>query len=172
MAEALSAGCIGLLLLLVVADAVAASVFRNPLTWSSDFQSLLLAYALLMPAAYALQQDNHIKVRVLSDRLSHPMQRAVGILTMAAALVAFVALTVKAGQTAAFSQARGWVSHTPFGMPLWWSQVAVFMAGGILCLQILVKLYHLCFPGHSTGPRSSSTSTAAGTSSDRQEPGL
>ncbi len=169
LAEALSAVCIGLLLFLVVGDAIAASVFRKPLTWSSDFQSFLLAYALLMPAAYVLHQDNHIRVRVLSDRLSHSVQRAVGILTMAAALVAFIALTVKAGQAATFSHARGWISPTPFGMPLWWSQAAVFFASGCLCLQLMVKLYRLCFPRRSTGPLPASTSAGAGTSSDRQE---
>ncbi len=169
MAEVISAGSIGLLLILVVGDAVAASVFRKPLIWSSDFQSLFLAYALLMPAAYVLHQDSHIRVRVLADRLPPAVQRSVEFLTMVASLVAFIALTVKAWQSAVSSYTRGWVSHTPFGMPLWWSQLAVVVASGLLCLQLLAWLCRFFFPKQSKGSNPSSVSDVVMISSDGQE---
>lgn len=169
LAVVFAAVCVGLLLVVVVGDAIACTVFDRPLSWSSDIQGLLLIYSLVMPAAYVLLQDDHIKLGFVSDRLSSPVRRAVEIVTMAAALVVFIVLTVQACQAVAFSYARGWRSGTPFGMPLWWSQLAVIFGSGFLSLQLAARLYRLSISRHSTGPAPSSTSAGASMVSDRKE---
>ncbi len=129
-----------LITLTVICDAFARTLFNLPLRFGPDLLSLLAIYSILLPSAMALRNNRHIDVNLVFDRLPARMRRVIKLITFSIALSVFGITAFYGLDLFANSFKRGLKSNSPFGMKLWYSQLGVFIAMTLLCLQIIAKL--------------------------------
>lgn len=129
-----------LITITIIGDAFMRTLFNQPLRFGPDLLGFLAIYMILLPCAMALRNKRQVDVSLVFDKLPPRMKRFVSILTLIIGLIVFAITTVYGFQLTADSIKGGLKSNSPFGMKLWYSQLGVFIAFALLCLQIIAKM--------------------------------
>ncbi len=121
--------------------------FRSPTIWVHDSTIMLSAIGFLFGGAYALQQDAHIRITSVYERLPPGAQRWCDAIGLLVALVYLAILAYETGQQAFESvsimerSGRAW--NVPMPVVI---RSALFLATMLLIAQALAKLWALLAP--------------------------
>jgi C4-dicarboxylate transporter, DctQ subunit len=124
-------------------------VFVSPLGWTEELTRFLLVWCVMLGMAYTLQQGRHIRITTLTRNFSPKVQR---VLEFACDIIAMVVLSVfvfKSYQFSAFTKDIGEVTQGTLRIPLWLSNMALPLGGGLFIIQYLAESFRV-FTGVAT----------------------
>ena len=113
---------------------IAYSVFmryflNQPVSWVDEFVGYLLVASVMLAAADALRQGEHIAVDILTERLSLSGRRVTALAGFVAVALAAALLTVEGVDMVAFSRMVGLLSNGHLAVPMWiLFELGVFLA--------------------------------------------
>lgn len=128
------------LVLLGLAEILLRAAFNTGISISLEYSGYLLAVTFLAGSGWTLSEGGHIRMTLLSDRLSAGQQRLAGLLTATIGLLTSMTLTAGLVTWTAGTFLRGTVSFYPSATPLWLPQAFLTLAAMILSLSILGEL--------------------------------
>jgi len=112
--------------------------FDNPTDWVTVVSTYSLVYIFFLPLAYAEQLGEHIKVDVLTSRMSSRNRTVLAVVTSALSLFVFV---IFAWSSTLYAQERfDWDTGPPLELPLFPFLVAIPVGLILLSLQIFISL--------------------------------
>jgi TRAP-type transport system small permease protein len=88
--------CLGMILILVVAQVVLRYVFNSPLTWSEELAVYIMVWMTFIGSVICMREHEHIEVTILVDYLP-PGLRRVAVLFSRLASVAFLLVVMYYG---------------------------------------------------------------------------
>ena len=112
------------------------SVFRAPTIWVHDSSTMMSATCFLLGGAYAMQQDQHIRITFVYDLLPASVRRALDVMGLAFGLIYLLGLGWFAGMQAFNSirivemSGRAW--NVPMPMVI---RTAFFIGTALFALQ-------------------------------------
>lgn len=137
-----------LLTLVVVANVILRYALGRGLIQLEELQWHLYAVGLLFGLAWCLQSDTHVRIDVVSRRLSPTMRAWIELYGLVLLLLPFIALVlVYAVPFVRYAFATGEISQAPGGLPLrWLIKSALPLAFALLLLAALSRLSRvLCY---------------------------
>ena len=131
--------CIFSVMLLVVANIVLRTVFKQPILGTYEMVGFMTAMAVAFALAHCAFQNGHIAVSFIMEKFSQRIQSVIGIIVNAVSFVFWAAVVWYLTQFAQAMQVRGLVSPSA-EIPVY--PFIYFVALGLsgLCLVILFKL--------------------------------
>ena len=127
--------------MLVIGYSVVMRYFANrPVPWADELAGYLLVASVMLAAADALFEGEHIRVDVLVERLSARGRWAAALIGLLAILAAAALLAVEGADMVAFSRMVDLKSNGYLAVPMWIPQLlvplgAVLMgAAAIVCI--------------------------------------
>jgi TRAP-type C4-dicarboxylate transport system permease small subunit len=140
-ALALTAGVLILVLVLMITYAVVSrKLFDAPLGFSLELSQYAMLAFVFLPLAWIQAQKGHIKIDLLTSRLSPRKQTILEIFASVAGLVFFALLAWQSWEIAWKSYELGLRSATTLRVPLFLPQVIVPIGSLLICLQFLIAI--------------------------------
>jgi len=140
-ALALAAGVLILVLVLMITySVVARKLFNAPLGLSLELSEYAMLAFVFLPLAWIQTQKGHIRIDLLTSRLSPRKQIALEIFASVAGLVFFALLAWKSWEIAWKSYEMGLRSATTLRVPLFLPQVIIPIGSFLICLQFLIAI--------------------------------
>jgi TRAP-type C4-dicarboxylate transport system permease small subunit len=141
-----------LLMFLVCANSFLRKLANMPVPGTLEITEAVMPIVILLPLAFTQARDGHIRVELLTNRLSPDAVRVLSVLTL---LIAAVLFAIFAHATYKFGL-RAWsVSEVSWGavqIPLWPPKFAVALGAGLLSLHFLIDAAAAALgapPGHA-----------------------
>lgn len=121
----------------VIYEVVARYAFNRPTIWAFDVAMMLTSMLFLLPAAYILKDNAHIRVDVLLRMLPVRVQQAIECVFYLVCFFPFTLVMVWYGTRAArFAWMAGEISNTSqWGEPIAWWKAMLPLAFFLLLLQ-------------------------------------
>ncbi|MGM8366416.1 TRAP transporter small permease [Virgibacillus sp. W0181] len=123
------------IVLLVIAQVVSRYVITFPMGWSVELARYILIWIAWISASYAVQQNTHIRVEILKDKLSKGPKKVLEliILVMWFAFALFLAIagtqfTMSIGKTTQYSPS--------LEVPMWIVYLGVPIAGFLMSIRL------------------------------------
>lgn len=123
---------------LVTLDVILRRVFNAPLIFADEVSGYLLVLVTLMGISYTLQEDAHIQVKMLIDRISLRKRMVLRMLMSTMAIIYTLVLLYYTSQLTWESYHIGAFSPTPSQLPLFPFQL-VMPLGFLFFLLELIK---------------------------------
>jgi C4-dicarboxylate transporter DctQ subunit len=124
--------------LALIAWSVVMRYFLNhPIAWVDELVGYLLVASVMLAAADALIEGEHIAVDILTERLAARGRRAVLLIGLAAVGVSALLLAYAGYDMVAFSRTVGLLSNGYLAVPMWIPQAAVPI-GSVLLLAAAI----------------------------------
>jgi TRAP-type mannitol/chloroaromatic compound transport system permease small subunit len=125
-----------------VYEVIARYVFHAPTIWAYEIGYLMTGSSFLLGMAYALSRDAHIRIDVISARLSERTKAAIDLVCYAGLLIPFIVwlthvLWSRALATFASGEKSGQSAWNP---PLWPFRTVFFVAFALLLLQVIAEV--------------------------------
>lgn len=139
----LSAGIIGAMMLITLADVVARRGFRYHVKGSYEYVALLFVYIVFFGLAYAQRQDAHITIGVVYNRLPRKARRYVEGLTLGISFILFATLTWYTATSAWLNFILGDTVLGAIQVVTAPARVGVPVGLGLLALRLLVQIVRL-----------------------------
>ena len=79
--------CMGLILILVVAQVVLRYIFNSPLTWSEELAVYIMVWMTFIGSVICMRDNEHIEVTILVDYLPHGLRRAAILFSRLASVI-------------------------------------------------------------------------------------
>lgn len=79
--------CMGMILILVVAQVVLRYVFNSPLTWSEELAVYIMVWMTFIGSVICMRDNEHIEVTILVDYLPHGLRRAAILFSRLASVI-------------------------------------------------------------------------------------
>ncbi len=79
--------CMGLILILVVAQVVLRYVFNSPLTWSEELAVYIMVWMTFIGSVICMRDNEHIEVTILVDYLPRGLRRAAILFSRLASVI-------------------------------------------------------------------------------------
>ncbi len=138
--------------IMLVADISVRFLFGKPLPASYEISEVLMPYIVMFAFPYALTMSIHVRVTLLTDRLSRKAQLYCEILGNTLSLIMCVLLTY-------WSWLRFWESFligeeilAPVSIPWWIGKLGMPIAFGMFGLRFFLKLIECrTHPSHARG---------------------
>lgn len=128
----------------LIAYSVVMRYFLNaPVTWVDELVGYLLVASVMLAAADALRQGEHIAVDILTERLSLSGRRITALAGFVAVAVAAALLTVEGVDMVAFSHMVGLLSNGHLAVPMWIPQIVVPIGAGLMGVAAIVGFIEL-----------------------------
>lgn len=124
----------------IVYSVVRRYVFNAPLPWSDELVGYLLVASVMLAAADALLEGEHITVDILTERLAPRGKRIALVLGLIAVAATAVLLVVEGIGTVRFSIMVGQRSNGELALPLWMPQALVPIGAALLLLAAIAAL--------------------------------
>ncbi len=126
---------------LMLAWEVVTRYFLNaPTIWAEEVSRLVFVWATFLAMASLLHHDKHIRVTVVTDRLSPGWQRGARVAALTFVLLLSAAVVWYGTPIAMNSLERGRTTGTMMDLPNWWSQAAIPLCFLLLALQAVLEL--------------------------------
>jgi TRAP-type C4-dicarboxylate transport system permease small subunit len=135
-----SAACVLILMVLVIADILGRYLFNSPVPMTYEVGSFLMVFVVFLGLAYTQRMGAHIRVEFLTLRLS-PRVRA--ILDIAASVLGLLLYGIVTYQSFIWAWDSWQVGDYVAGLiniPRWPSQFVVPLGAALLCLQFLADV--------------------------------
>ena len=127
------------IIILVCFDVIMRYALNMPTNWAHELSYFMFGTLWMLGGAFALKNENHVKMEVFYNRLS-PRKRATLDLITAPVFFLFVVILIwKGGEFAWSSLSRLEHSNSFWGPPLYPIKMMIPLGGFLLFLQGLVK---------------------------------
>lgn len=130
-------------LALVVYGVVLRYAINRPQTWLDEMVGYLLVATVMLGAADALRQREHIAIDIVTGRLNAGKRFWVAVLAMLAVAATALLFIVEGWGAVAFSKMVDMRSTGYLDMPIWTMQLLIPIGGAILLLNALTLLGRL-----------------------------
>ena len=127
-------------------EVLARFIFRAPTEWSLELSCYALVWSAFLGAAYTLDNDQHVKVEVLTERLPGKLRRLTEILAYLAGLAFCALATWKGLGHVRVSYINEHTSNTPLSVPMYTVELAVPVGMLLLALAFFRKTLLTLFP--------------------------
>ena len=117
-------------------------VFGKPQVWTDELVSFWLVAIVTLGAADVLRRDGHIRIDLLTDRLSPRVQAWVDVWGLISVIILSTVLTISGWEMVMFSWTVDLLSEGYLEMPMWIPQVFVpigFTLMGLAALHRLIQ---------------------------------
>jgi TRAP-type C4-dicarboxylate transport system permease small subunit len=119
-------------LALIAWSVVMRYAFDRPIAWIDELVGYLLVVSVMLAAADALQEGEHIAVDILTEKLAPRGRRVVLLIGFVAVAASALVLIAGGYDMVAFSKMVGLLSNGYLAMPMWIPQLAVPIGAALL----------------------------------------
>jgi TRAP-type C4-dicarboxylate transport system permease small subunit len=112
-------------------------LLKNPIAFTEELTRFLLVWGAMLGMALALQQGRHIRVTTVFSKFPPKVQKYLDFLTDLLSMGVLTVFVVQGYKLAIFGKTLGEVSQGGLEYPIWWSQIALPIGGGLFILQYL-----------------------------------
>lgn len=120
---------------------------NSPSIWITEVSSYLFLYVIFLGAAYALQEDLHIRVTFLTDRMPPVPGYWVELLTWLISTVFSVVLLWQVSLMTWESYSNDWTTPTMLGVHYFLIYMSMVIGSGLLVLSFTQKIVVLLISG-------------------------
>lgn len=131
---------------ILVLDAFLRTVFNQPILFTIDAVTILLAWCVFSAFAWALSSGAHVRMTLVVDRLPSRLRSACGILGNLVGVAFFATLTILAANYSWKSLLIKEMTASPIPAPLWLAKLALPLGTGLILLLFLLRLIRLLHP--------------------------
>ena len=139
-AAAIGAGVVILMMLVVAYSVINRYILNTPITWTDELSGYLVVALVMLGAADALRQGDHISVDLITSRLAKRGKRLVEIWSYIIVLIFSSVFLTSSKQTIDYSVNFSIVSEGYLEVPMWIPQSFLILGGSLIFLVALVKL--------------------------------
>lgn len=125
---------------LIVADFLRRDILGKPIAGTVEASASCLIFIAFLGMAYAQARGAHIRVDLVTSRLSPRWKSGVNIVVLSLNLAIIALITWKTGVAAWNSFLVGEYTWALTAFPVWPSRLALPVGFGALCLQFIVDL--------------------------------
>lgn len=134
---------LGLLVIIAMAEMLTRSIWGTSLGFATEFSGYLVAFSFFLGSGWALANDGHIRVDLLSDKLSKKNALHLDILATFVGFVISLLLLSGIFQWFLGTFERGSVSYYQTETPLWIPQLIFTLGPFILTCGFIGRLKNL-----------------------------
>ena len=131
----------------VIYEIIARYGFNAPTTWSIDVTVLFVTWATLLAGAYALREQGHVAVDVVTRRLPPAMHRMVSALVYLAVAAFAAVIAWSAGFACWEAYQYGEIMMSVVRIPMYVPLLALVVGPILILLQALLLAFN-CAPGN------------------------
>ena len=113
-------------------------VLQQPLIFSEEYSAYMMVFCVYLGAAYALREDAHIRVDVVTIRLSEGLQVYLRAFTSCLSIVYGLVLTWKSASLVFYYKEIGQRAMSVLETPTWIPAIFVPIGLAILTLQMML----------------------------------
>lgn len=121
----------------VTYDVIMRGVWNSPTNWVFEYSIYLIAGGVYLSTAYVLRENGHIKIDVVTCRLSNRARSLLNFVALIWSSATCIALTYSALRMFLRSIAFNTLSNTSLATPLWISQVPLVIGFILLSVQAI-----------------------------------
>lgn len=136
-ANLLSAVCVLVLMVLVIADIFGRYLFNSPVPMTYEVGSFLMVFVVFLGLAYTQKMGAHIRVEFFTLRLSPRVRAILDVVASILGLLLYLTIMYQGFIWAWTSWQVGDYVAGLVNIPRWPSQFAVPLGAALLCLQFL-----------------------------------
>ena len=125
---------------MIVYSVVMRYLLNQPIPWVDEMVGYLLVACVMLAAADALRQGEHIAVDIVTERLSARGKRWTAVLGLLAVALSALLLLVEGWDMVAFSRMVGLLSNGYLAVPMWIPQALVPVGALLLLLAAIAAL--------------------------------
>lgn len=126
---------------IIIYDVIMRYAFSDPTRWAFDVSKQLYGFYFIMLGGYALRHKAHVRVDILTERLSHGAQRIIDLLGYAIFFFPFtLVFFLRSWEFAQRSWAQQEVTYGAIQMPVYPLKIAMCVAAGLLLLQGIAEV--------------------------------
>ena len=85
--DGVSVLCMGLILILVIAQVAMRYIFNSPLVWSEELAVYVMVWMTFIGSVICMRDNEHIEVTILTDYLPHGLKRAIFVFSRLASAI-------------------------------------------------------------------------------------
>jgi C4-dicarboxylate transporter DctQ subunit len=138
--------------MLVIGYSVVMRYFANrPVPWADELAGYLLVASVMLAAADALFEGEHIRVDILVERLSARGRHVAALIGLVAVLAASALLAVEGADMVAFSRMVDLKSNGYLAVPMWLPQLFVPVGAVVMGLAAIVAFVAAWRAGPTAG---------------------
>ena len=127
--------------LIIIYDVVMRYAFNDPTRWAFDVSRQLYGFYFVMLGGYALRHGAHVRVDILTERLSRGWQRIVDLLGYAIFFFPFTyVFTTRSWDFAMKSWSQGEKTYGAIQMPVYPLKMAMCAAATLLLIQGIAEV--------------------------------
>jgi TRAP-type C4-dicarboxylate transport system permease small subunit len=115
--------------------------FGHAPLWADEISTYLLEIVILFGMSYTLLLDRHMRIDIIFVRLPYRVQTILNIITSILTLLFFAVLIWKGTSLTAEHYVQGARTYTNMRTPLWYTEIMIPIAGFMMFIQILSKIY-------------------------------
>jgi len=127
-------------MVMIVYSVVMRYVLNQPVTWVDELVGYLLVACVMLAAADALRQGEHIAVDIVTERLSARGRRWTAVLGLLAVAASALLLAIEGFDMVVFSRMVGLLSNGYLAVPMWIPQMLVPVGALLLLLSAIVAV--------------------------------
>lgn len=128
-------------------DVIVRALTGSPISGVFEFSELALVMMVFLGAGWAQRDDAHIRVTILTERLSAPARaRVVGVAWMIGAL-ALLLLAIPATNEAIYSVSIREFRWGYVKIPIWWTKASLAAGLWFACIQMAIQSIQTFFFG-------------------------
>lgn len=135
----ISAALIFLLMLLITTGVIFRRVIEHPLVFIEEYSAYLMVFCVYLGGAYTLQHDAHIRVDVITSRLSEKWNLILRAATSLVAVIYGAVLTWKSAALVIYYYQVHETALTVMETPTWIPCSIIPVGTAILTLQMLLS---------------------------------
>jgi C4-dicarboxylate transporter DctQ subunit len=139
-ANLISAVCVLILMVLVIADVFGRYLFNSPVPMTYEVGSFLMVFVVFLGLAYTQRMGAHIRVEVFTLRLSSRVRAILDIVASVLGLLLYITIAYQSFIWAWASWQVGDYVSGLINIPRWPSQFVVPLGAVLLCLQFLADV--------------------------------
>jgi TRAP-type C4-dicarboxylate transport system permease small subunit len=114
-------------------------LLRNPIAFTEELTRFFLVWGAMLGMALALQHGRHIRVTTIFGKFPPKVQKYLDFFTDLLSMAVLGVFVYQGYKLSIFSKTLGEVSQGGLEYPIWWSQVALPIGGGLFVLQYLAQ---------------------------------
>jgi TRAP-type C4-dicarboxylate transport system permease small subunit len=139
-ANLLSAVCVLILMILVVADILGRYLLNSPVPMTYEVGAFLMVFIVFLGLAYTQKMGAHIRVEFFTLRLSRRPRASLDIVASILGLLLYATIAYQGFSWAMTSWRVGDYVAGLINIPRWPSQFVVPLGAALLCLQFLADV--------------------------------
>jgi TRAP-type C4-dicarboxylate transport system permease small subunit len=139
-ANLISAACVLILMVLVIADIFGRYLFNSPVPMTYEVGSFLMVFVVFLGLAYTQRTGAHIRVEFFTLHLSARVRAMLDILASVLGLLLYITIVYQSFIWAWASWQVGDYVSGLVNSPRWPSQFVVPLGAALLCLQFLADI--------------------------------